>query len=387
VGEKKNIVVLGSTGSIGRRTLDVALALGEECRIEGLAAGRNWQELAKQARKFLPKHVAIADEQYYDLLKNALKDLPIEVSAGESSVQSLAELSEVNFVLCAIVGAQSILSVLKAIDAGKTIGLASKEALVLAGEQVMARAKEKGVKILPVDSEHSAVFQCLQAGQKREVHRIILTASGGPFRDWPKEKIRSATLEQALNHPTWSMGKKITIDSATMMNKALEIIEARHLFDTPVDTIEVVIHPESIVHSLVEYCDGAMIGQFSLPDMALPIQYALTWPERRDGINRRLNLADVGKLNFYKPDYEKFPSLRLAYEVAARGGTCGAVLNAANEKAVEFFIAGKIKFGEITELVEKVLTNHNWISKPGLEELLQADKWAREEVIRCIRNY
>jgi 1-deoxy-D-xylulose-5-phosphate reductoisomerase len=386
VGQKKNIVVLGSTGSIGKRTLDVASALGDECHIEGLAAGRNWQELAKQARRFLPKHVAIADEQYYDLLKSALKDLPIEVSAGENAVQSLAELSEVNFVLCAIVGAQSILSVLKAIDAGKTVGLASKEALVLAGQEVMAKAREKHVHILPVDSEHSAVFQCLLAGEKQEVHRIILTASGGPFRDWPREKIYNASLEQALNHPTWSMGKKITIDSATMMNKALEIIEAKHLFDTPVDTIEVVIHPESIIHSLVEYCDGAMIGQFSLPDMALPIQYALTWPERREGINRRLNLADIGKLNFYKPDYSKFPALRLAYEVAARGGTCGAVFNAANEKAVEFFLAGKIKFGEITELVEKVLTNHKWISKPGLEELLQADQWAREEVIRCTQN-
>jgi 1-deoxy-D-xylulose-5-phosphate reductoisomerase len=382
----KKIVILGSTGSIGRRTLDVAQGLGEECQVVGLAAGSNWQELAKQARKFKPGHVAIADERYFELLSNALKDLPIEVSAGEQAVRELTRLPEANFVVCAIVGAQSILSVLDAIEAGKDIGLASKEALVLAGEQVMERVRAKGVNLLPVDSEHSAVFQCLQAGRRQEVNRIILTASGGPFREWSREKIYNATLEQALNHPTWSMGKKITIDSATMMNKALEIIEAKHLFGTPVDTIEVVIHPESIVHSLVEFCDGAVIGQFSVPDMALPIQYALTWPERRESIGQRLNLADVCQLNFYKPDHEKFPALRLAYEVAARGGTCGAVFNAANERAVEFFLDGKIKFGEITELVEKVLTNHDWISKPGLEELLQADQWARNEVTRCIRN-
>ncbi len=352
----------------------------------GLAAGENWQELAKQARKFLPRYVAIANPRYLELLRNALKDLPVEVSAGDNAVRDLSELPEADFVLCAIMGAQSISSVLRAIDAGKDVGLASKEALVLAGEQVMSRAREKGVKLLPVDSEHSAIFQSLEAGRQEEVNRIILTASGGPFRSWTKEDIHNATLEQALNHPTWAMGKKITIDSASMMNKALEIIEAKYLFDTSADAIEVVVHPESIVHSLVEFCDGAVIGQFSIPDMAIPIQYALTWPERKECIGRRLNLTEICQLSFYKPDYEKFPALRLAYEVASRGGTCGAVFNAANERSVEYFMSAKLKFGEIIELVEKVLTNHDWISKPCLEELLQADQWARDEVDKCIRN-
>jgi 1-deoxy-D-xylulose-5-phosphate reductoisomerase len=382
----KGIVILGSTGSIGRRTLDVVQGLGDGWHVIGLAASQNWQELAKQARKFMPRYVAIADERYLDLLRNALRDLPIEVCAGNNAVSNLSQVPEADFVLCAIMGAQSISSVLRAIDAGKDVGLASKEALVLAGEQVMSRAREKGVKLLPVDSEHSAVFQSLQAGRREEVNRIILTASGGPFRSWTKEAIYNATLEQALNHPTWAMGKKITIDSASMMNKALEIIEAKHLFDVSADAIEVVVHPESIVHSLVEFNDGAVIGQFSIPDMAIPIQYALTWPERKECIGRRLNLAEICQLSFYKPDYEKFPALRLAYEVASRGGTCGAVFNAANERSVEYFMSGEIKFGEITKMVERVLVDHDWISKPGLEDLLRADQWARDEVDRCIRN-
>jgi len=382
----KNIVILGSTGSIGQRTLDVMQGLGEGWRVVGLAAGANWQKLADQARQFRPGHVVISDARYYEPLKEALKDLPIQVSAGNSAVEDLASLPEANFVLCAIVGAQSLLSVLRAIDSGKEVGLASKEALVLAGDQVMSRARAKGVPILPVDSEHSAVFQALQAGRQQDVRRIILTASGGPFRNWKVQDIQSATLDQALAHPTWAMGRKITIDSATMMNKSLEIIEAHHLFDASADKIDIVVHPESIVHSLVEYCDGAVIGQLSVPDMAIPIQLALTWPERKGCIGQGLDLTTIGRLNFYKPDFEKFPALRLAYDVVRRGGTAGAVLNAANEQAVDIFIKGRIKFGKIVEMIERVLADHTWVAKPSLEQLIQADQWARNEVNRCLQT-
>lgn len=382
----KNIVILGSTGSIGKRTLDVIRELGEGWKVVGLAAGSNWQALARQARQFLPAEVVISDERHYERLKDAVKDLPIKVSAGSAAVENLAELPASDFVVCAIVGARSILSVLRGIEAGKDIGLASKEALVLAGKLVMSRAKAKGVNLLAVDSEHSAVFQAMQAGRHEEINRIVLTASGGPFRDWTQDTIYNATLKEALNHPTWSMGKKITIDSATMMNKALEIIEAHYLFDLPGDKIEVLIHPESIVHSLVEFCDGSVMGQFSVPDMAIPIQLALTWPQRRPCIGRALNLAEIGQLNFYKPDFEKFPALRLAYEVADRGGTAGAVFNAANEQAVETFMAGNIKFGEIVEIIERVFQDHPWMENPSLDELLQADQWARNEVNQCLQK-
>jgi len=360
--------------------------LGEGWRVVGLAAGANWQKLADQARQFRPGHVVISDARYYEPLKEALKDLPIQVSAGNSAVEDLASLPEANFVLCAIVGAQSLLSVLRAIDSGKEVGLASKEALVLAGDQVMSRARAKGVPILPVDSEHSAVFQALQAGRQQDVRRIILTASGGPFRNWKVQDIQSATLDQALAHPTWAMGRKITIDSATMMNKSLEIIEAHHLFDASADKIDIVVHPESIVHSLVEYCDGSVIGQLSVPDMAIPIQLALTWPERKGCIGQGLDLTTIGRLNFYKPDFEKFPALRLAYDVVRRGGTAGAVLNAANEQAVDIFIKGRIKFGKIVEMIERVLADHTWVAKPSLEQLIQADQWARNEVNRCLQT-
>jgi 1-deoxy-D-xylulose-5-phosphate reductoisomerase len=366
--------------------LDVVQGLGEGWHVVGLAAGSNWEKLALQARQFVPRRVVISNPRHADNLREALRDLPIEVSAGPAAVVDLAGMDEAQFVLCAIVGAQSILSVLRAIEAGKDVGLASKEALVLAGREVMDRAKARKVNLLPVDSEHSAVFQALQAGNHKDVDRIILTASGGPFRTWTKEKIHQATIKEALAHPTWSMGIKITIDSATMMNKALEIIEAYYLFGVPAEKIKVLIHPESIVHSLVEFCDGSVIGQFSVPDMAIPIQLALTWPDRQKCIGKGLNLAEIGKLSFYDPDFEKFPALRLAFEVAERGGTAGAVFNAANEQAVETFIAGKIQFGEIVAMIERVLGRHDWIAAPTLEELIRADRWARNEVIECLRQ-
>ncbi len=296
-------------------------------------------------------------------------------------------MSEANFVICAIVGARSITSVMHAINAGHDIGFASKEALVLAGKQIMSLAREKKINMLPIDSEHSAIFQAMQAGTSKEVHKIILTASGGPFRDWPTKKMQDATLSQALEHPTWSMGTKITVDSATMMNKALEIIEAHYLFDMPASQIDVLIHPESIAHSFVEFCDGSVIGQFSIPDMAMPIQYALTWPVRKNMcISKRLDLSAIGLLHFHKPDFEKFPALKLGYEVAQAGGTSGAVFNAANEQAVEIFIQGKIRFGKIVELIERVLDKHEFKSEPKLEELFELDRWARQEILRIAQN-
>lgn len=382
----KRIVILGSTGSIGKRTIDVVRSLGSDWKIAGLAAGSNWQLLSEQAREVLPQRVVISEEENYSRLCDSLRDLPIEVSCGSGEVEDLAGMDEADFVLCAIVGSQSIASVFRAIEAGHDIGIASKEALVLAGQQVMSRAREKGIAFLPVDSEHSAIFQSLQAGRRDEVHRIILTASGGPFREWPAERVREASLEEALSHPTWSMGKKITIDSATMMNKALETIEAHYLFDIGPAKIDVLIHPESIVHSLVEFCDGSTIGQFSVPDMALPIEYALTWPERKRCVGERLDLAKAGKLHFYEPDFEKFPALKLAYQVAEKGGTAGAVFNAANEMAVEIFIQGRIIFGKITELVDNVLNKHKWKANPSLEELFEADRWARKEVVECMNR-
>ncbi len=382
----KRVIILGSTGSIGSRAIDVIRALGAGWEIVGLAAGSNWKKLAEQAREFEPKRVVIADHRYHKELADCLCDLPIEVFSGEEQVEALAGMEGADFVICAIMGAKSIKSVIRAIRSGYDIGFASKESLVLAGKQIMLLARERGIRLLPVDSEHSAIFQAMQAGKQEEVERIILTASGGAFRDWPVEKMKEATLKEALEHPTWSMGTKITVDSATMINKALEIIEAHYLFDIDVSRIEVLIHPESIAHSFVEFCDGSVIGQFSVPDMAMPIQYALTWPERRVCIINRLDLSSVGRLHFYGPDFSKFPALKLGYEVARAGGTAGAVFNAANEQAVDMFISGKIKFGRIVELIEEVLDRHKFKSNPELDELFELDKWARREVLMISGN-
>ncbi len=382
----KRIVILGSTGSIGRRAIDVIESLGDEYRIVGLAAGGNWKALADQARRVLPDVIAIADEKNYMKLKEEIVGVPIEVRAGKDAVIDLAGWSGADFILCAIPGAESIFSVLRAIDTGHNIGLASKEALVLAGSIVMEKAREKGVHILPVDSEHSAIFQSMQAGRREEINKIILTGTGGPFRDWPTDKIKHASLDQALAHPKWSMGRKVTIDSATMMNKALELIEAHHLFEISIDKIEILIHPEAIVHSLVEFCDGSQIAQLSMPDMAIPIAYTITWPERKYLMNiiRQLNLADVGKLSFYRPDTDKFPAIRLAYQVGRESGTAPAVFNAANEEAIKLFIERKIDFGQITELTERILNQHQKISKPNIQQLLEADTWARRKIAECV---
>ena len=313
-------------------------------------------------------------------------DLDVEILAGPDSLTEIAQLEQVDVVLTAVVGAVGLPAVLAAAQKGKTLAIANKEPLVVAGELLTEAARENGSTILPVDSEHSAIFQAMQAGSRDEVSKIILTSSGGPFRKATVEDIENVTLEEALSHPVWDMGPKITVDSATMMNKALEVIEARWLFDIAVEKIEVLIHPESIVHSLVEFVDGSVIAQLSRPDMCLPIQYALTYPARVAGTAERLRLDELGKLTFEKPNFQTFRALSLGFEVARAGGTAAAVFNAANEAAVQEFLAGRIKFVSIVELIEHCLNKHSLKRRVSLEELLEADAWARREVIECLKE-
>lgn len=378
----RRIAILGSTGSIGTNALRVIEALGSGYSVFALSAHSSVELLAEQARRFKPKYVAITDADNQKRLAELLADLDVEILAGPESLVAIAELAEVDIVLTAVVGAAGLPAVLAAARRGKRLAIANKEPLVMAGELLVKEARASGGEILPVDSEHSAIFQAMQAGRPKEVEKIILTASGGPFREMAIEDIRNVTLAQALAHPVWDMGPKITVDSATMMNKAFEIIEARWLFDVPVEKIEVLIHPESIIHSLVEFVDASLIAQLGQPDMCLPIQYALTYPDRVAGIARAPRLEEIGKLTFKRPNPEVFRALPLAYEVARAGGAAAVVFNAANEAAVEEFLAGKIKFVNILELVEHCLNKHDVKTGVSLEELLEADAWARREVTR-----
>jgi 1-deoxy-D-xylulose-5-phosphate reductoisomerase len=391
-----NIAILGSTGSIGKRALEVIEALGPEYQVFALSAHSSIEQLAEQAKKFRPKFIAITNTDYTTRLRSLVSGLDIEVLSGPESLVEIAEHQEVDIVLTAIVGAAGLACALAAARCGKRLAIANKESLVIAGELLTNTAKEKGSTILPVDSEHSAIYQALQTGSHHEVSKIILTSSGGPFRKATAEDLQNVTRRQALSHPVWDMGPKITIDSATMMNKAFEIIEAHWLFDMPVDKIEVLIHPESIVHSLVEFVDGSVIAQLGEPDMCVPIQYALTYPSRVRGIGKRLRLQDIGTLTFERPNFDIFLSLSLGYKVARTGGTSAAVFNAANEAAVEEFLVGNIKFIDIIKLIEHCLDRSaEGGSKPGfagvktevsLEELLEADKWARREVKNSVRR-
>ena len=382
----KQIAILGSTGSIGRNALRVIDALGPEYQVFALSAHSNVELLAEQARRHKPSFVAVTNSEYIAQLRELLGGLDVEILAGPEGLTEIAELEEVDIVLTAVVGAAGLPAVLAAAKCGKQLAIANKEPLVVAGQLLVSEAKKNGGTILPVDSEHSAIFQAMQSGTREEVNKIILTASGGPFRGAAVEDIQNVTLEQALAHPVWDMGPKISIDSATMMNKAFEIIEGHWLFDMPVDKIEVLIHPESIVHSLVEFVDGSVIAQLGEPDMCLPIQYALTYPQRVAGISRRLRLEQIGKLTFEKPDFATFRALPLAYEVARTGGAAAAVFNAANEAAVEEFLAGGIEFVNIIELIEHCLNKHDVITSASLEELFEADAWAREEVRAKVRK-
>ncbi len=378
----KNIVILGSTGSIGQNALKVIDGLGEGYRVLALSAHSNVELLAEQLKRYRPEVVAITNPDYYKKLCELVKDFDVKVLAGAESLVNLAELDGADIILTAVVGAAGLGAVLAAAKKGKTLAIANKEPLVIAGELLMRTAKESGSKILPVDSEHSAIFQALQAGKREEVNKIILTTSGGPFRGFGSEDIAKVTLEQALAHPVWAMGPKITVDSATMMNKAIEVIEAHWLFEMPVEKIEVLVHPESIVHSLVEFVDGSVIAQLGTPDMCLPIQYALTYPARVRGIAEHLRLDELGTLSFEKPRLETFRALSLGYEVAKTGGSAPVVFNAANEVAVQEFLEGRIKFASIVELIERCLEKHEVKNSVTLEELLKVDSWARENVLK-----
>lgn len=371
-----NVAILGSTGSIGGSALEVIEHLGPPYRAVALSARNQTDKLISQIEKQRPAAVAIAEDAPEETVRR-IRALGPQVYVGAGGIVEMVRRSDIDIVLSAIVGAAGIPAAFAAVESGKTLALANKESLVAAGSLLIPEARRRGVNILPVDSEHSAVFQAMQCGRLSEVKRVILTASGGPFRSTKLEDIERATVKEALEHPTWRMGDKITIDSATMFNKALEIIEACWLFDLPADKVDVVIHPESIVHSMVEFVDGSVIAQLSPPDMRTPIQYALTYPERRGGIGATLDLTRAMSLNFHPPDMQRFPSLRLAYEVAEKRGTAGAVLNAANEVAVDAFIGGRIRFGMIWRVVESTIRSHQVQPKPSLDDLMQADRWAR----------
>ena len=379
----KNVVLLGSTGSIGTSTVKVAEDLPDQVRLIGLAAGGNVGLLAEQTQAHHPSTISIADETLLPELSKCIPDT-VEIYSGDEGLIRLATLPEADIVLIAIVGTAGLKPALAAIRAGKDIAVASKEILVMAGEIVMREAREYGVKVLAVDSEHSAIFQCLDGKPVESIRSIWLTASGGPFRETPPEEFAEITLDQALKHPSWVMGRKITIDSATMFNKGLEMIEARWLFGVEMNCVKVVVHPQSVVHSLVEYVDGSMIAQMSTPDMCLPIQYALTHPERMANQWVQTNLASIGTLQFEEPDSERFPALDLARRAGEVCGTLPAVFNAANEVAVDAFCEGKLSFLGITKLVSDVMDQHQVVTHPDLTQILESDQWARRHAATLI---
>lgn len=380
---RRRVVVLGSTGSIGVSCLEVAAALPERVEILGLCAHSSWEKLFQQARAVRPRWVALCDADCAARADRSLLPRETRLLVADDGIAQMVSDPDVDIVVSAVVGAAGLAGTVRALEAGKTVALANKETLVLGGPHVMKLAVERGSTLLPVDSEHSAIFQALRAGTPSEVERLVLTASGGPFRGRKRHELESVTRADALKHPTWNMGEKITVDSATLMNKSLELIEARWLFGIPAERIRVIVHPQSVIHSFVEFCDGSVMAQLSPPDMRLPIQYALTWPDRvSGGPARRLNWDELSAWQFEQPDQETFSALQLGYEAARRGGTCGAVLNAANEAAVRRFLNGTLKFLEIPLVCREALNRHAFSENPSLEELLAVDRWARQEVAR-----
>lgn len=383
----KAITLLGSTGSIGTQTLDIVEHHPDLFRIVGLAARGNVELLAQQIRQFRPEIVAICLEDKLPELKAAIADLdpqPI-LLAGEQGVVEVARYGDAEAVVTGIVGCAGLLPTIAAIEAGKDIALANKETLIAGGPVVNPLIEKHGVKLLPADSEHSAIFQCLQGVPPGALRRIILTASGGAFRDWPVEKLATVKVADALKHPNWSMGRKITVDSATLMNKGLEVIEAHYLFGMDYDDVDIVIHPQSIIHSLIELQDTSVLAQLGWPDMRLPLLYALSWPERIYTDWERLDLVKAGNLTFRSPDHDKYPCMQLAYAAGRSGGSMPAVLNAANEQAVELFLDEKIEFLDIPRVIERVCDRHQAdnCAEPGLEEILAADRWARQAVLEA----
>ncbi|PZU93708.1 MAG: 1-deoxy-D-xylulose-5-phosphate reductoisomerase [Pseudanabaena sp.] len=382
----KRITLLGSTGSIGTQTLDIVAEYPEQFQVVGMTAGGNIDLFAQQIRQFRPEIVAIANEKKLANLKEAIADLETQpiVLAGAEALETVASYGDSEVVVTGIVGCAGLLPTIAAIKAGKNIALANKETLIAGGEVVVPLVKKHGVKLLPADSEHSAIFQCLQGVPDGGLRRIILTASGGAFRDRPTEDMAAVTVADALKHPNWAMGKKITIDSATLMNKGLEVIEAHYLFGVDYDHIEIVIHPQSIVHSLIELEDTSVLAQLGLPDMRLPLLYSLSYPERVPTQWERLDLVKCGTLTFRAPDHQKYPCMDLAYAAGRAGGTMPAVLNAANEQVVELFLQEKIRYVQIADLIKYVCDRHSHVTKPELEDILEADQWARQAVIEQV---
>src|SRR6266571_1114551 len=382
--KRKRVVILGATGSIGDSTLKVAHDIPERMEIVGLAANSNVEKLAAAANKTRAKAVCLVDERKIDILRAKLEYQP-KIFVGENGLREIARLDGADMVLIAIVGTAGLHPALDAIESGKDLAVASKEILVMAGEAVTNAAQKRGVKILPVDSEHNAIFQCLD-GRPSEVRRIILTASGGPFRETPSNQLVDVTVEEALKHPTWNMGPKITIDSATLFNKGLEMIEAHWLFSVEMKHVEVVIHPQSIVHSMVEFADGSTLAQLSYSDMCFPIQYAVTWPERVANTLPPLDFGKLRTLQFETPRYDDFPALNLARRAGETGGTLPAVMNASNEMAVAAFLDRQVRFPDIWQIVEEVMNRHTSVAHPDLDAILQADQWARAEAARFVKS-
>ena len=381
----KAITLLGSTGSIGTQTLDILKSHPEDFRLVGIAAGNNVELLAQQVRQFKPEIVAICNESKLADLKAAIADIEPQpqILAGNEGVVEVARYGDAEAVITGIVGCAGLLPTLAAIEAGKDIALANKETLIAGGPVVLPLVEKHGVKLLPADSEHSAIFQCLQGVPERGLRRIILTASGGAFRDWPTEQLPQVTVADALKHPNWSMGRKITVDSATLMNKGLEVIEAHYLFGMGYDDIDIVIHPQSIIHSLIELQDTSVLAQLGWPDMRLPLLYAISWPERIYTDWEPLDLVKAGDLTFRAPDHAKYPCMEIAYAAGRAGGTMTAVLNAANEQAVALFLDEKISYLEIPQVIEQVCDRHrnDLKANPGLEDILTVDQWARAQVL------
>ena len=379
----KNLSILGSTGSIGTQTLDIARNNPKEFKVIGLATNKNIELLKKQIIEFNPEAVAVMDEEKADLLK---EDADINVYSGIDGIIKIATLNEADTVVNSLVGSIGVKPTIEAIKSKKNIALANKETLVVAGRIVMEEAKKNRVNLMPIDSEHSAIFQCLNGGDIKDVNKITITASGGPFRNYSKGQLENATVQDALKHPTWNMGNKITIDSATLMNKGFEVIEAHWLYGVAYENIEVVIHPQSIIHSLVEFKDNSTLAQLSLPNMKIPIQYALSHPKRLPLETKKLNLIEIKNLDFEKPNFDLFPCLKYAYDAGVLGGTMPAVLNAANEVAVHSFLNKKIKFNEISIIIKKLMDTHNVIKNPNLNQILEVDEKIKEKTKNIVEN-
>lgn len=377
-GKRKRVVILGATGSIGESALKVARDIPDRMEIIGLAANSNAEKLAAAANETRAQSVCLVDETKLDILTRELEYKP-RILGGQEGLLEIARLANAEMVLVAIVGTGGLRPALAAIEAGKDLAVASKEILVMAGEIVMREARNSDISVLPVDSEHNAIFQCLDGKNSLDIRRIILTASGGPFRETPRTDFKSITPEQALKHPTWNMGPKITIDSATLFNKGLEMIEAHWLFGVEMQHVEVVIHPQSIVHSMVEFADGSTLAQLSYSNMCFPIQYAVTWPDRVPNTLPPLDFSKLSRLEFFTPRYEDFPALNLARRAGETGGTLPAVMNAANEAAVAGFLDGQVRFPDIWQIVGEVMNRHTSVAHPDLDAILKADQWARKE--------